>query len=106
VRCLNYLFGPGLFFTPLIYIPLYLYIERKFSNHTVVQYTLRTFTVLGGLSLILFAWATPLDFKVLMPSRGGPNTDVPASIFLVILGVATMLLPFYSKYIKFSNKNK
>jgi hypothetical protein len=97
------LLGTGLFFAPFIYVPLYLYIERSFSHHARVQYVLRISTLLGGLLVIIYACTTPLDFMVLMPSRGGAKNYVPASIFLVIAGVAIMTLPFYSKYIKFSN---
>jgi hypothetical protein len=103
---LSFLLGPGIFFTPLIFVPLYLYIERSFSHHALVQYILRIITVLGGLSLIIYACIAPLDFKVLMPSRGTSKNEVPASFFLVILGAALMTLPIYSKYIKFSNKNE
>ena len=99
------LFGSGLFFTPFIYIPLYLYIERNFSHHALVQYMLKIFTVLGGLFMIIYACTAPLDFTVLMPSRGAAKNYVPASLFLVIIGVATMALPLYSKYIKFSNRS-
>lgn len=99
------LFGSSLFFTPFIYIPLYLFIERNFSHYTLVQYILKIFTVLGGIFIIIYACTAPLDFTVLMPSRGGAKNYVPASLFLVIVGVATIALPFYSKYIKFSNKN-
>lgn len=99
------LFGSSLFFIPFIYVPLYLFIERSFSHYTLVQYILKLFTVLGGLFIIIYACTVPLDFTVLMPSRGGAKNYVPASLFLVIVGVATMALPFYSKYIKFSNRN-
>jgi len=105
MRFLTFLFGPGIFFIPLIYVPLYLYVERNFKNHATLQYILKIFTVLGGLLLVVYACTTSFDFKVLMPSRGGPNHDIPASIFLVILGTAAMTLPLYSKYIKFSHKN-
>jgi len=103
---LSYLLGPGLFFTPLVFVPLYLYIERSFSRHALVQYILKSITVLGGLALIIYGCTAPLDFKVLMPSRGTSKNEVPASFFLVILGAALMTLPIYSKYIKFSNTNK
>lgn len=102
---LAFLLGSALFFTPFIYVPLYLYIERNFSHHALVQNMLKIFTVLGGLFMIIYACTTPLDFMVLMPSRGGAKNYVPASIFLVIVGVAIMTLPLYSKYIKFSNRN-
>jgi hypothetical protein len=106
VRIITFLLGPGIFFTPLIFVPLYLYVERRFSHHTRIQYILKISTVLGGLSLVLYACTTPLDFKIIMPSHGGPNNGIPASIFLVILGIAAMALPLYSKYIKFSNKKE
>jgi hypothetical protein len=99
------LFGSSLFFTPFIYILLYLFMERNFSHYTLVQYILKIFTVLGGLFIIIYACTAPLDLTVLMPSRGVAKNYVPASLFLVIVGVATMALPFYSKYIKFSNRN-
>lgn len=99
------LFGSGLFFTPFIYVFLYLLIERNFSHYTLVQYMLKIFTVLGGLSMIIYACTASLDLSVLMPSRGGAKNYVPASIYLVIVGVAIMTLPLYSKYIKFSNRN-
>lgn len=99
------LFGSSLFFTAFIYVPFYLFIERNFSHYTLVQTILKIFTVLGGLFIIIYGCTAPLDFTVLMPSRGGAKNYVPASIFLVIVGVATMTLPFYSKYIKFSNRN-
>lgn len=101
---LNFLLGPGMFFTPLLYIPLYLYVERGFSRHALVQCILKIITVLGGLFLIIYACTAPLDFKVLMPSRGTSKNEVPASFFLVILGIALITLPIYSKFIKFSNK--
>ena len=68
---LAFLLGSALFFTPFIYVPLYLYIERNFSHHALVQNMLKIFTVLGGLFMIIYACTTPLDFMVLMPSRGG-----------------------------------
>ena len=101
----SYLLGPGMFFTPFIYVPLYLYIERSFSSHVLVQYTLKTITVLGGLFLIFYACSASPDFKVLMPSGGTAKNEIPASIFLIILGAALVTLPLYSKYVKFSNKN-
>lgn len=97
-------FGSSFFFIPFLYFPLYLYIERAFRQHVMVQYALKTFTVLGGLFTIIYACTAPLDFPVLMPGRPGMKNDVPASLFLVIIGAATMTLPLYSKYIKFSNK--
>ncbi len=97
-------FGSSFFFIPFIYFPLYLFIERKFSHHVMLQYMLKIFTVLGGLFIIIYACTAPLDFTVLMPARGGTKNYVPASIFLVIVGAATMALPLYSKYIKFSNR--
>lgn len=102
---ISYLFGPGLFFTPFIYIPLYLYIERSFSSHALVQVTLKSITVLGGLFLIVYACTAAPDFKVLMPSGGTAKNDIPASIFLFIVGAALATLPLYSKHVKFSNKN-
>ena len=106
MRDLASLFGSGLFFIPFIYVPLYLYIERSFSHHALVQNMLKIFTVLGGLFLIIYACTIPMDLTVLMPSRGAAKNYVPTSIFLVIVGIATMALPFYSKYIKFSNRNE
>ena len=100
------LFGSGLFFIPFIYVLLYLYIERSFSNHTQVKNILKIFTVLGGLALIIYACTIPTDLTVLMPSRGTSKNYVPASIFLVIVGIAIIALPFYSKYIRFSNTNE
>ena len=105
MRFISFLLGPGMFFTPLIYVPLYLYIERNFSGHVIVQYTLKIITVLCGLFLIIYACTAALDFKVLMPSGGTSKNEIPASFFLVILGTALMTLPLYSKHIKFSNKN-
>ncbi len=100
-------FGTGLFFVPFIYFLLYLYIERSFSHHALIQNGLKIFTVLGGLFLIIYACAVQMDFEVFMPARSGMTHNfVPASIFFVIVGVATMVLPFYSKYIKFSNKSE
>ena len=101
----GFLLGPGLFFTPLIYVPLYLYIERTFSRQALVQYVLKIITVLGGLSLIIHACTAPIDFKVIMPSHGTSKNEIPGTFFLVILGTALMTLPLYSKYIKFSNTN-
>ena len=99
-------FGSSFFFIPFIYFPLYLYLERKFKHHSKVQYILRIFTVLGGFFMIVYACTAPLDFTVLMPARGGTKNYVPASIFLAIVGAATMALPLYSKYIKFSNEGE
>lgn len=99
----SYLLGPGLFFTPLIYVPIYLYIERNFSHITLIKYSLMAITVLGGLSLVIYSFVAPPDFYVLMPSRGTSKNEVPASYFLVILGAAQATLPLYSKYIKFVN---
>jgi len=103
---ISYIFGPGMFFAPLIYIPIYLYIERNFSHITIIKYSLMTITVLGGLSLVIYAFAAPPDFYVLMPSRGTSKNEVPASYFLVILGAAQATLPLYSKYIKLVNITK
>ncbi|MBV5340280.1 MAG: hypothetical protein J0665_12105 [Deltaproteobacteria bacterium] len=100
------LFGSGSFFIPFIYVLLYLYIERNFSHHALVQSMLKFFTVLGGLFLIIYACTISMDFMILMPSRGTAKNYVPTSTFLVIVGIATMTLPFYSKYIKFSNRNQ
>ncbi len=100
------LFGSSLFFIPFIYVALYLYIERGFSNHALVQNMLKIVTVLGGLFLIIYACTTPMELTVLMPSRGTAKNYVPISIFLVIVGIAITALPFYSKYIKFSNRNE
>ncbi len=61
--------------------------------------------MLGGLFIIIYACTTPLDFTVLMPSRGGAKNYIAAPLFLVIVGVATIGLQFYSRYIKFSNRN-
>lgn len=98
-------FGSTLFFVPFVYIALYLFMERNFSHSILVRYILKIFTVLGGLFIIICACTTPFEFSVLMPSRGGAKNYVPASIFLVIIGVVLMTLPFYSKHITFSNKN-
>jgi hypothetical protein len=106
MKVINYLLGPGMFFTPLIYVPLYLYIERRFSDHVLVQYTLKIITMLGGLLLTIYASTVSLDFKVIMPSGGTAKNEIPASFFFVILGTALMTLPLYSKHIKFSNKNE
>lgn len=97
-------FGSSFFFIPFLYFPIYIYMERKFSNHVTVQSALKIFTVLAGLFTIIYAFTAPLDFPVLMPGRAGMKNHVPASIFLVIVGAATMTLPLYSKYIRFSNK--
>jgi hypothetical protein len=97
-------FGSSFFFIPFLYFPLYIYIERKFSNEATVQYALKTFTVLAGLFTIIYAVTAPIDFPVLMPGRPGMENHVPASVFLAIVGAATMTLPLYSKHIKFSNK--
>lgn len=97
-------FGSSFFFMPFIYFLIYLYIERKFSNHARVQYALKILTVSGGLFTIIYACTAPLEFSVLMPGRPGMKNYVPGSIFLAIVGAATMTLPLYSKYIKFSNK--
>lgn len=106
MRDLASLFGSGLFFIPFIYILLYLYIERSFSHHALVQILLKIFTVLGGFFLIIYACTIPMDLTVLMPSRGSAKNNVSISIFLMIVGIATMALPFYSKYIKFSNSDE
>lgn len=102
----DYLFGPGMFFAPFIYIFLYLCIERGCSRHLPVQAILKTITVLGGIALIIHAFTAPLDFAVLMPSRGAAKHGVPAAYFLVIVGVVLLTLPLYSKYIKFSNSSE
>jgi uncharacterized membrane-anchored protein len=91
---------------PFAYFAFYLYVEKSFGQHALVRNMLRILTVPGGLFLIIYAWTIPMDFSVLMPSRGAAKNDVPASIFFAIVGIATMTLPFYSKYIKFSNKNE
>ncbi len=95
----------SLFFAPFIYLVMYIYIEKKLSHNTLIQYMLKIFAVLGGLFMIVYACTAPLEFTVLMPARGGAKNYAPASIFLVIAGAATMALPLYSKHIKFSNKN-
>ena len=100
---INYLLGPGMFFTPFIYIALYLIIERRFSRQALVQNVLRSITVFGGLSLIIYALTSPPDTMVLMPSRGTSKNEIPASYFLVIAGAVLATLPIYSKHIKFSN---
>jgi hypothetical protein len=102
----SYLLGPGMFFSPLIYIALYLLIERAFTRYGAVQYALKTITVLAGVSLICYALAASPDFGVLMPSRGTSKNEIPASLFLVIIGVVLATLPAYSKKIQFSNQAK
>jgi hypothetical protein len=102
---ISYLLGSGMFFTPFIYVALYLYIERSLSNHVLIQNTLKTITVMGGLFMIFYACTASLDFKVLMPSGGTAKNEIPAPIFLVILGATLVTLPLYSKYVKFSNKS-
>jgi amino acid permease len=106
MRDLAALFGSGLFFMPFIIVLLYLYIERSFSHHALVQNMLKIFTILGGLFLIIYACTLPMDLTVLMPYRGSTKNYVPASIFFVIVGIAIMALPLYGKYIKFSNRNE
>lgn len=103
---LTFFFGTGLFFIPFIYIALYLYIERTFNHHILTQNILKIFTVLGGLLIIIYACTNSLDFKVLMPARGGTKNYVPGYLFMVIIGIAIITLPVYSKHIKFSNKEK
>lgn len=97
-------FGSSFFFIPFLYFPIYIYVERKLSSHSTFQYALKIFTVLAGLVTIIYACTAPLEFSVLMPGRPGMKNHVPASIFLVVVGAATMTLPMYAKYIKFSNK--
>lgn len=94
--------GSVLFFAPFIYIPFYLLIERNFKQ-PFVHYLLKIFTVLGWLLMIFYACTTPSDFNVLLPTRNGNKVYVSGSIFMVIVGAGMMLLPLYSKYIKFSN---
>lgn len=106
MRDLAALSGTGLFFLPFIYFPFYLFIERFFSHYALIQNLLKVFTVLGGFFLIIYAFSIPMDLLVFMPSRGASKNYVPISIFLVIVGVAIMALPFYSKYLKFSNRNQ
>ena len=97
-------FGSSFFFIPFLYFPIYLFIERKFSDQATVQCALKAFTVLAGLFTIIYAVTATIDFPVLIPGRPGMANHVPASVFLVIVGAATMTLPLYSKHIKFSNK--
>lgn len=106
MRELASLFGSGLFFVPFVYVLLYLLLERNFSSHPLVRKSMKLFTVLAGLALVVYACTLPSDLTVLMPSRGTAKNYVPASIFLVIVGVATMALPLCSKYITFSNRNE
>ncbi len=106
MRDLASFFGSSLFFVPFIYVLLYLFVERRFSQNALVQNILKIITVIGGLFLIAYACTISMDLMVLMPSGGTAKNYVPASMFLVIVGVAIMALPFYSKYIKFSNRNE
>lgn len=99
-------FGSGLFFVPFVYVLLYLLLERNLSRHPLIRMSLKFFTVLAGLVLVVYACTLPADLTVLMPSRGTAKNYVPATIFLVIVGVATMALPLYGKYIKFSNRSE
>ncbi len=55
--------------------------------------------------MIIYACTASPDSMVLMPSRGGTKNYVSSSIFLGIVGAALILLPLYSKHIKFSNTN-
>lgn len=98
-------FGSGFFFVPFVYVALYLCIERVFDGQAVVQRLLKTFTLIGGVALVLSALAVSPQSMVLLPSRGSAKHHVPASAFLVIVGVAIMALPLYSKYIQFSHRN-
>ncbi|ACN13474.1 ABC-type transporter, substrate-binding protein [Desulforapulum autotrophicum HRM2] len=96
-----------IFFTPFIYVFFYLFMEKNFNQHPVVKNLLKIFTVFFGIFMIIYTCTTPPDFMVLMPSRGGwSKSYLSASIFLIIVGAATMALPLYSKYIKFSNRNE
>lgn len=93
-----------LFFTPFIYFFFYLFVEKNFNHHFIVQYLLKIFTVSFGVGIIIYACTTSPDFMVLLPSRGGwSKSYLSSSIFLAIVGSAIMALPLYSKYIKFSN---
>lgn len=95
--------GSGVFFTPFIYIALYLYFEKRFSQHSSLQNRLKGFTVLFGLVMMIYGFTLSADLAVLLPSRGGDKVYLPASVFLVVVGIAMMMLPLFSKYIKFSN---
>ncbi len=106
MRDLASFFGSGLFFMAFIYFPLYLYLERSFGSHALVQNMLKLFTVMGGLFLIIYGCTIPMDLAVLMPSRGTAKNYVPAPIFIEIVGATIMALPIYSKYLKFSNRNE
>lgn len=97
-------FGSGLFFVPFAYIALYLYIERAFDRTSAIQSLMKMFTVVGGGALILGALAVPPESLVLLPSRGGTQHHVQASVFLMIVGAAIMALPVYSRFITFSNR--
>lgn len=106
MRELASILGPGFFFVPFAYVVLYLYVERQFSQNRAFQNALKAFAVLIGLFMIIYAWSAPDDWLVLMPGLGGMKNHIPAAVFLVVVGVATMALPLYSKYISFSNKSE
>jgi hypothetical protein len=97
-------FGSGFFFVPFLYFPFYLLIERGLRHHPIVQLALKTFTMLGGLFLIVYAITATPDFQVVMPALGGAKNYVSAPVFLVVAGAAIMTLPLYSKHLKLSNE--
>ena len=99
-------FGSGFFFTPFAYFVFYIYVERHFSDNSLLQNVLKIFTALAGLLLMIYAWTAPIDFTVFVPGRAGMKNYIPASVFLMVVGIATMALPLYSKYLRFSKKNE
>jgi hypothetical protein len=98
-------FGSGFFFVPFVYVALYLCAERVFAGRAFVQRLLKTFTLIGGIALVLSAFVVSPESMVLLPSRGSAKHHVAASAFLVIVGVAIVALPFFSKHLQFSHRN-
>ena len=95
----------SLFFTPFVYIAFYLYIEKRFSGQARVQSRLKRFTVLFGFFVMLYALTLSAAFEILLPSRGSNPVYIPASVFWFLVGMTILALPWFSKYIQFSNKN-
>lgn len=97
-------FGSGLFFIPFLYIAFYLYLEKRLDLASPLRGQVKVLTILLGVFIFVYAFTGP-DFSVLIPSRG-EKIYLPASLYLIVVGLATLTLPFYSRFIKFSNKNK
>jgi hypothetical protein len=85
-----------------LYFIIYRAVDKHLGHIRIVPYILKLSTIALGLYLILVGCTQSLVGTSL--KKHGPNevTEGLGSVFVIILGVAIMMLPLYSKYVRFS----